>query len=262
MKISILTNNKSCPNFAKEHGLSIYINHPIYNILFDTGYTDAYLENAENLGLDLNQTHYIILSHGHYDHTGGLRYFYTTDSLKGIYIHKDAFVPKYKKESVDKFNGIPFKEDELKIKNYIVKTSGFNTIKEGIYTISNIKNSVLDTRYHLKNQIDDFHDEQILIINQENELSLFMGCSHFGVVNGIKTVLNYFPGKKIKNLFAGMHLGLKTKNEILKIAKELDRLGVQDIYPLHCTGEMAMNQFKKYFNDRCILLKAGDQIDI
>ena len=263
MKVSILTNNKSCPNFAKEHGLSIYINHPIYNILFDTGYTDVYLENAEHLGIDLNLTHYIVLSHGHYDHTGGLRFYNTANSLKGIYIHKDAFAPKYKKESVSKFNGIPYKEEDLKVlKPYFIKTSGFTKIAEDIYTLSDIKNNLMDTRYHLEDRIDDFHDEQILIFQQGDGLILFMGCSHFGVTNGIKAVLNRFPGKKIKQLFAGMHLGSKTVKEILSIAKELESLKVEKIYPLHCSGDIAMIEFKEYFKKRCILLKAGDQITI
>ena len=144
MKISILTNNKSCPNFAEEHGLSIYINHPTYNILFDVGYTDVYLTNAKLLGIDLNRVNYIVLSHGHYDHTGGLRYFSTTNSLKNVFIHEDAFIPKYKIVSADSYNGIPFREEELThLKGLFKKTKRFAKIQQDIYLISQYPNRAM-----------------------------------------------------------------------------------------------------------------------
>ena len=263
MKITILANNTAKEGYSEEHGLSIYIKTLNHNILFDVGYTDVFLKNAKKIGIDLNDVKYIILSHGHYDHTGGLRYLHNIDSLKTIYLHKDAFIPKYKKESVDKYNGIPYAEDELKLlSKFYKKTSGFTKIETGIYTLSDIKNNSMDPRYTVNNRIDDFHDEQILIIEEQDGLTLFMGCSHFGVVNGVKAVMNRFQGKPIKNLVAGMHLGSKTKDEIQDIAKSFDELGVHQIIPLHCTGELAIKLFKTYFMDRCILVKAGDQLDI
>ena len=67
---------------------------------------------------------------------------------------------------------------------------------------------------------------------------------------------------KIKNLLAGMHLSSKTIEEIIKVGNELEALDIETIYPLHCTGKLAIDYFKKRFKDRCIILKAGDQINI
>ena len=261
MKISILTNNRSIDNFEAEHGLSIHIQSETYNILFDVGYTDVFLTNANKLGIDLNEVDYIVLSHGHYDHTGGLRFIKSLDSLKSIFIHKDAFKEKYAKEKTVRFNGIPYKESELDLtKKHLVKIQGFSKINDNFYLLSNISHNNKNEKYYVDGKLDDFHDETILILEENNQLSLFMGCSHFGVVNGVLEVKKHFQNKKIKNLFAGMHLSSKTEKEILEVGEKLFSMGVEKIYPLHCTGDFAINFFSKKYKDSCIILKAGDQI--
>ena len=263
MKISILANNESKSGFENEHGLSIYIQHKLYNILFDVGYTDVYLKNADKLNVDLNETEYIILSHGHYDHTGGLRFFKPFKALQSIYIHKDAFKNKYAKEKKIRYNGIPFKENEIVwLKNYAIKIENYNKINTNFYLLSNISHQNINKKYYVDDRIDDFHDETILILEEAGELSLFMGCSHFGVINGVLAVQEIFPNKKIKNLVAGMHLSTKTLDEIKEIGEKLFSMGIEMIYPLHCTGRTAIEYFSKKYKHACTRLYAGDQIEI
>lgn len=261
MKISILTNNLSRDGFVFEHGLSIFIEHELYNILFDVGYTDVFIKNAKKLNVDLDKVEYIVLSHGHYDHTGGLRFLDSCKSLKHIYIHKDAFIEKYAKEQKIRYNGIPFKENDLVwTRKYLNKTEGYTKIQPRFYMLSDILHKNKNTKYYVDDKLDDFHDESILILEENNELTLFMGCSHFGVVNGVKAVKEIFPNKKIKNLIAGMHLSSKPIEEVDLIGKELFNLGIQTIYPMHCTGEKALNYFKEKYKDACVVIKAGDKI--
>ncbi|MCK5732202.1 MAG: MBL fold metallo-hydrolase [Tenericutes bacterium] len=263
MKISVLTNNESNPGFESEHGLSIYINHPIYNILFDVGYTNVYLKNSDKLGLNLNDIEYIVLSHGHYDHTGGLRFMNSQNCINKIYVHEDAFNKKYVVEGSVRYNGIPFKKEDLvELNDLFVETSGFKEVAPCFYLLSDILHKSNNNKYYVDGLLDDFHDETILILEDDECLSLFMGCSHFGVVNGVKAVKKRFPDKNIKNLLAGMHLGSKSIDELIKIGDELQTLDIETIFPLHCTGKLAIEYFKKRFKDSCVILKAGDQINI
>ncbi|XMB73149.1 MBL fold metallo-hydrolase [Mycoplasmatota bacterium WC30] len=263
MKISLLANDKADLNFDAEHGLSIYINHPIYKILFDTGYTNVYLENAKKLNIDLTKTEYIILSHGHYDHTGGLLHFPIQNKIQGIVIHEDAFHPKYAKENYLRYNGIPYVKDDLSWATGLLKeVRGFLKIAPCFYVMGDIAHKQNNPKYLVEKEIDDFHDEIILVLEEENELSLFMGCSHFGVINGIESVKQQFPNKKIKNLIAGMHLKSKNILEIKEIADYLEKLCLDKVIPLHCTGDLASAYFKERFKEKCILLNAGNQLEI
>ncbi|MBI9008857.1 MAG: MBL fold metallo-hydrolase [Tenericutes bacterium] len=263
MKISILANDKALPDFKSEHGLSVHINHPIYQILFDTGYTNVYLQNAKKLGINLSTINYIVLSHGHYDHTGGVRYYPAGNSVKQLIIHQDAYFPKYAKESYLRFNGVPFVKGSIPWINRVSKEIvGYERIAPSFSVLGDIVHKNTNTKFYLDGALDDFHDEIILILEEENELSLFMGCSHFNVMNGIKKVQEKFPEKRLKNLLAGMHLGSSSISDIEEIANYIEKCNFDKIIPLHCTGDKAIEYFKTRFKDKCFDLKAGDQLEI
>ncbi|MGI6170097.1 MAG: MBL fold metallo-hydrolase [Christensenellales bacterium] len=96
MKMHILTDNRTRKQgFLSEHGLSLFIEYENVNISFDTGQSDVYLHNAALMGVDLNKADCIVLSHGHYDHCGGLTYFPKSDRSPKIYVHEAAFAKKY-----------------------------------------------------------------------------------------------------------------------------------------------------------------------
>lgn len=265
MKIAILANDKALPNFSSEHGLSVHINHPTNKILFDTGYTNVYLKNAKKLGINLSNIDYIVLSHGHYDHTGGIRQYPPCNTVKNIIVHRDAFFPKYAKESYLRYNGVPFIKGSITWLNNICKEIvEYEEIAPFFHVLGDIphKNENENEKYYSNGKLDDFHDEIILVLEEEDELSLFMGCSHFNVINGIRKVKERFPDKKIKNLVAGMHLISASKERIKEIADYLESCNLEKIIPLHCTGEVAVNYFLERFENKCFALKAGDVLDI
>jgi 7,8-dihydropterin-6-yl-methyl-4-(beta-D-ribofuranosyl)aminobenzene 5'-phosphate synthase len=246
----------------KEHGLSIYIKVGDYQLLFDTGQTDCYLVELKKIGLDKSDLDAVIISHGHYDHINGLLYL---DIEKPVYLHQDAIKPKYKKEGIKyRYNGV--NEAILKFhKDNFIFVDYFHEIFENIYVLGRIETKKYNPNFTLeknKNIIDDFHDEIILIINQDDGLSIFMGCSHFGATNGLLAVKRKFPDKHIKNVIAGMHLKESDEKTISKIINDFHELEIEYVYPLHCTGALATNLFKSSFKERCIVINSSNKIKL
>ncbi len=263
MKLSILANDKSKPGYLAEHGLSVYVNLPFAKILFDTGFTRVFLDNARKMGIDLNIIDYIVLSHGHYDHTGGLLYMPPVKNIDSIIVHKDALIPKYAMENPIRYNGIPFDFNEIGwIESKSIFVERLYEITSGVYVLGNIPHQNKQDKYYVDGKPDDFHDEMILIVESAKGLNILMGCSHYGVIEGINAVRSHFPGKKILNVLAGMHLGSKEVSEIKVIADYLETLELERLIPLHCTGEAAMQFFKQKFKEKCLLLEAGDEIEL
>ncbi len=259
MKVSVLTNDLSIKGFDNEHGLSLYINTSKNNILFDTGQTTLYLKNAKKLNVDILNVDYIVLSHGHYDHMGGLIYFPKKNNVKEVVLHRDAFIEKFARDPQKRFNGVLYKKSDLSFLK-LLEFENFLEVDSNFYVISNIIHPIDQNKYYVRETLDDFHDELILVLEENNELTLFMGCSHYGVKYGIERIKKEFPNKKIKNIFAGMHLINASDEEISNIGKYLNTLDFDLLVPLHCTGERAMKHFKKLYLDKCLLLQAGDEI--
>lgn len=196
MKLSVLTDDKVRKRgFLAEHGLSLLIEYKDCNILFDAGQSDVYIRNAKALQIDLDKTDYIVLSHGHYDHCGGIEYLPDLKKNPKIYLQKSAVKNKYAINPDGKTYreiGIPWSQEvynrlsdrlilsdksakinsEISIHGKIPSTVSFEEIPHGFY----IKNgSEMFT--------DMLEDEQMLVYDTEIGLIIFLGCSHPGVIN-------------------------------------------------------------------------------
>lgn len=275
MKIHILTDDRvKKRGILAEHGMSIFIEQENNNILFDTGQSDVYLKNAEVMGIDLNKTDFIVLSHGHYDHCGGLIHFPNTDNFPKIYAHEKAFANRYTL-NIDAISyreiGIPWvlsdyklieksivlNEKNLKIApgitlcSEIPSTEAFEEVPKGFYI--NDKNNMT---------LDMMRDEQMLIIERDKGLVVFLGCSHPGVINCLKHALNLFPGKKIDTLVAGMHLENISSLRLQMTIQHIINLDIQKVIPLHCTGIYAICEMKRFLGDRCLSLCTGDSVEL
>ena len=102
MKVVTLMENTACrEDLCFEHGLSLYIETENHKILFDAGQSAAFADNAEKLGVDLRELDFAVLSHGHYDHSGGLKRFLQCNDRAAVYVHRDAFMPHFNKENAD-----------------------------------------------------------------------------------------------------------------------------------------------------------------
>ena len=244
----------------KEHGLSILIEFNDNKILFDTGQTGQYLTELERLGKKEADIDAVVVSHGHYDHANGMKYL---ENNLPVFIHKDALLPKYKRIGNSyKFNGVDLDAIEKNNNNFIFVKDGYEILPK-ISIVGDIKNEIHNHKFLLdrdSNFIDDFHDEIGLVIEEDDGLSVFLGCSHFGVENALKKIKGIHHDKIIKNLVGGMHLIEKDSIEIIRLAKMLKQKGIKRIYPLHCTGEEAIKVFKDIYQSDCEIIKSSETV--
>ncbi len=258
MKItSLLENTTNYDNIKVEHGLSLYIETKHHKILFDMGQTDLFYENAITLGVDLTKVDIAILSHGHYDHGGGLEKFLEINSHAPVYIHKDAFLPHY--NGTEKYIGLDvslksnpriiFTDDEYHI-NETLKLFCCNSMERKHEILaSGLNEKIADTFVP-----DDFRHEQYLLIEENGKRVLISGCSHKGILD----ITHWFAPDVVIGGFHYSKLALDSYLE--SAAKELASFPAE-FYTCHCTGEKQF-EFMKQFMPSLYYLSCGQKIII
>lgn len=258
MKITCLAENTSINNnIGAEHGLSLFIETKNHRILFDMGQTELFSLNAEKLGIDLTSVDIAILSHGHYDHGGGISEFLRLNKKAPLYINENAFGDHY--NGTEKYIGL---DKSLKNSNRIVFTGDEYKIDDQLtlYTCNNREKSFELGSFglNMKNGDeflpDDFRHEHYLLIEEDGRKILISGCSHKGVLN----IANWF---KPDVLIGGFHFSKLPLDDTLKgYAEYLDSFST-DFYTCHCTGTEQYGFMKNYMN-HLSYLSAGQEIEI
>jgi len=241
--LTILCDDTLQSPLHSEHGFSLLVERTGEpTILFDTGTTNIFMKNAEILGKDLTTVEYIVISHGHYDHAGGLKYLTYLGKKFKVYLRQDAFLPKY---SGERFTGIDWEAikdafEYVIVKDKIVKITNFiyafgpawmrNNFEEPDPNFQIIKNN--------ERARDFFEEELNLIIDEGDGIVLITGCAHRGIVNIVLDALELFD-KKIKLLIGGFHLYKSSEEKVDKVVSILKSLPIDQIIPLHCSGELA-----------------------
>lgn len=253
MKISVLMENTAAgPGFRTEHGLSLLIETEGRTILFDMGQSGAFAENAELLGLDLGCVNLAVLSHGHYDHGGGLDAFLKANRHAPVYVHREAFRPHYhgaKYIGLDpRFSGHPrlvLTDGNLEIsKNlFLVRSSGCGQSPE------------LQTETGGVRLPDDFAHEQNLLIEENGQRILVSGCSHRGILN---IAAEFHPDV----LVGGFHLKAITEREKLEQTARALLAFPTIYYTCHCTGTEQFRVMKEIMGPRLSYLSAGDVLKL
>ena len=251
MKITILNENTVYrQGLLAEHGLSVLIEERNRRFLMDTGQSDVFLKNAEALGVDLEDLDGILLSHGHYDHCGGMEYLDKSRGLPPVYIQKSAFEKKYSGTQKDTeeiapgfwlIGNIPYRTD------FEERPAGFWIRDE----------RCADAVW----RADEMEDEQILAVCTEKGLCLFMGCSHRGVINCVLRAKEVLPDMPVYSVFAGMHLGKAGTGRIKGTIESLRRMDIPLLFPVHCTGKRAAGMMASAFPDTCILAETGQVLE-
>lgn len=253
IKITTLIENKlgKIPTLQTEHGLSLFIEADGKKILFDTGQSGLFINNAKSLEVDLNALDYVVLSHGHYDHSGGFeKLVQNFPATYQLIIRSGFFNKKYKllEDGSYSFNGNSFEEMFLKQNN--IKTQSIH--QDITYLTENIMvftNFIQGEKYANINQtmfikkdnqyaLDFFTDEIVMGLNTPNGLVLLVGCAHVGIVNILKTI-NQRTRLHIYALIGGTHLVGEDRKKIDRFIQYLDDKNINMVGVSHCTGETA-----------------------
>lgn len=228
----LLENTASGDSLRCEHGLSLYIETEQHKILFDMGQTDMFADNAEKLGIDLAQTDIAILSHGHYDHGGGLRRFLEINKKAPVYLSRHAFEPHY--NGTEKYIGL---DTSLQDNTRLIFTGEETVIDSSLalYSCSertrrhNHGSFGLSMKQNGNLLPDDFRHEQYLLIAENGKRILFSGCSHKGIMD----IVGWFTPDV---LIGGFHYSkLPLDASLEEHAKFLNSFDT-DYYTCHCTG--------------------------
>lgn len=254
MKLVTLMENTTCREGLQcEHGLSLYLETGNCKILFDAGQSAAFAENAKKLGVNLQEVDFAVLSHGHYDHGGGLEKFLEIHDYAPIYASSFAFEPHYGQ------NGYIGLEPALENSSRMVLVSGERKLAEGI-TLCRMDTAPMDTAGLLVEanggkMPDDFRHEQYLLVEEQGKRILISGCSHKGILN----IVDAF---RPDILIGGFHFMKITEAE--KLAAAAKKLMEYDtVYHTgHCTGQKQYDYLKTIMGDRLHYIAAGTELEL
>ena len=274
MELHITTlneNTASMGDFLAEFGLSILVETDEANVLLDTGKSISASYNAETLGIDLSKIDKIVLSHGHFDHTGGLRQILRKMRKEvEIIAHPDIWAAKYDCRQ-DRYIGIPFQRQELEWlgANFNLTTKPVK-ITDSIMTTGEIPMVTdyeeVDRDLFVKEdtgwQPDKLLDDQTLIINTEQGLVVILGCAHRGIINTLYHAQQLTGVKPIHTVLGGSHLIRASEEQTWLTIAALRELGVQKLGLCHCTGLPATVLLAQEFGDSFFFNNAGTRINL
>ena len=251
MKLVTLIENTSCrESLACEHGLSLYLETGEHTILFDMGQSGAFSENAETLGIDLACVDFAVLSHGHYDHGGGMARFREINPSAPIYVNLHAFEPHF--NAAGKAIGL----DPSLPKDRIRFVDSSLSLAPGI-TLETVPFPPSDTAGMTTagEQPEDFRHEQYLLVEEAGKRILISGCSHKGIV----PLAEYF---RPDILIGGFHF-MKISDEALLRAAAKRLLALNCVcYTGHCTGGPQYDYLKAIMGDALHPISTGTILDL
>ena len=277
MKITILCENTVGRRVGLgEHGFSALIETDHGNYLFDTGRGDSVIKNSLELNKDLRTIKKIFLSHGHYDHTGGLPEVLKLRGKVDVHAHPHAFLDRVhvveeNGKETKRFVGIPFKRSYLESlgANFILNKDFFE-VEEGIFLTGEVPRKTsfekldpkLFTEADGKTNPDVFLDDQSLVLNTERGLLVILGCAHSGVINILNHVINKTGKDKFYAIVGGTHLDFLAPEQLEESIKALRKIQIEKIGASHCTGMSGAFRLHQEFGDRFFYGHVGSTLNI
>lgn len=268
--VNLIENTKGESKCLFEHGLSFYIETAGHKLLVDTGASQAFIENAERLFVDLKQVDLVILSHGHYDHAGGILGFAKENPKARILMQRSAGEKYYHiNEMGEKYIGIDPQIMELPQVEFI---DGDKKVDDGIFLFSGVTGRKLwpsgnrELKVKREDQFyqDQFLHEQYLVLEENGKRVLLSGCAHNGILNILEKYREIF-GNDPDAVISGFHMQKKagyTQEDLDKIRKTAEELRKMDtvFYTGHCTGEIPYQILKECMGKQLVYVHSGDEI--
>jgi len=269
IRITTLSENTAGYGFLAEWGLSILVEADGLRILMDTGLSFSAVHNAQLMGIDLATIDRIVLSHGHADHTGGLREVLKIKGAVDIIAHPNVWTSKYTRrdgQTEEQYIGIPFSREELESRG-----ARFNLTREPVHISDNVMTTGeipmlsgyeetednLFTKEGGVLQPDKLADDLALVIDTDFGLVVILGCAHRGVVNTLRHAQNITGKELIYAAIGGTHLFRASDERIEHTIADLREMGIQRLGVSHCTGFRASARLAQEFEDAFFLNNAG-----
>jgi 7,8-dihydropterin-6-yl-methyl-4-(beta-D-ribofuranosyl)aminobenzene 5'-phosphate synthase len=272
LKITVLTDNYvATPDLLAEHGLAVLVEADGRRVLFDTGQSGVLRRNAEALGVGLRELDAVVLSHGHYDHTGGLAELLHECTPGAIFLHPAAMEPKYLRSRGERERPIGMPEDSRRaldgLRERIVWTESVTEVAPGIRCSGEIPraagNAQATAGFFLDSEgrrPDPVADDQALLMDSAEGQVVVAGCAHSGIVNTLERARALSGRGGIALLMGGFHLG-RAPGEQLEAAAEA-MADCRALGPCHCTGLNAQAHLRARFPGRVREVGVGTRIRI
>ncbi len=265
--IQCLTDTDAEPGFVPEFGLSLLIQTDGHTILFDTGAGASLLPNAARAGIDLDTVTALILSHGHYDHTGGLAGLSDLTQRIPVYAGRSITAPCWSLHDDGTKHRItmPRASQDVFVQCNVRVIDSFREIDPGIFLTGPIpRESGEDCGGHF------FSDEACTIPNTVPEETalllrpgvLVTGCCHAGIVNSVEACRKAHPEIPVRVIVGGLHLRHADEARLAKTADCLNGLGLERIIPMHCTGADAVRYLRDHLKCEVCALPAGRAMQV
>jgi 7,8-dihydropterin-6-yl-methyl-4-(beta-D-ribofuranosyl)aminobenzene 5'-phosphate synthase len=273
-RMSVLCDDKAASEkFMPEHGVSVLLDLPNgKRWLFDTGATDAYLVNAERMGISLDNLTGIAISHGHYDHTGGLMFYPRLKGEPPIYGHPYIWHKQYevKNGAPTKVVGMPDMARRLSYKSF-KPVNNVTKLDDDLYFFTDIPRELGSFAPHYDKFFNEdgtgpcpIIDDATIVLKTSKGLVAIFGCGHAGYVNILKAIEKEFPGEKFAAVVGGLHLKEADEKVLADAAAYTDKIkGPDFVFACsHCTGENTIEYFKKKYGDQVVKpLGAGSVVE-
>ncbi len=278
MKIQIIIENNPDPQekYLSEHGLSVYFEFANSKILLDTGQSANFLANFTSAGISVEDIDHVIVSHGHYDHAGGLEYFIEKNKKAQIHLSEGIFEQAYFSSRSGKKRNIGIRFSPAALLDRCRFIAENTEILPGLHVIKKVANTYplpkanrqLFKQANGKASNDDFRHE-ISVVCQHDGVHVFTGCAHKGILNILSTVGELFGNQNIRTVIGGFHLPddnshakQETDEELSAIAQVLQTEYTNARYFTgHCTGEKKFSFLKKLMSERIHRFYSGYTIE-